>query len=243
MMQNGARRFETTRWSIIVAAGNEAISTEERRDALEHICRNYWFPAYSYVRSRGYRQEDAQDLTQEFFTRLLDKDALHVAEKERGRFRSFLLASLRNFLSDEWDKAQAQKRGGGIQHQSLDIETAETLFAEAADKPLTPDQMFDLHWAKTTLAHALDRVEAVYGDSGKEHHFRTLRPFLGANGLRTSYAEAAQELGISEGAVKVAIHRLRKRYREALELEVAETLTRGEDLPEEMKYLIGRLTL
>lgn len=243
MNEDSAKKFETTRWSMIVAAGGKGESSELRRNALEHICRTYWFPSYSYVRSRGYRREEAQDLTQEFFTRLLEKDHLDVADQERGRFRSFLLASLKNFLADEWDKAQAQKRGGGARHQSLDIETAETLLAESAQRPLTPDQIFDLHWAKTTLANALHRVEAMYKDSNKEHYFKTLRPLLENRGPRGSYADVAEELGISAGAVKVAVHRLRKQFRESLELEIAETLMNGAELPEELKYLIGRLSL
>jgi len=226
----------------MIAAAGAGESSESRR-ALEQLCQTYWFPSYSYVRSRGYRQEDAQDLTQEFFARLLEKDYLNMADRERGRFRSFLLASLRNFLADEWDKEQAQKRGGGAQHQSLDIETAEALLAESVQRPLTPDQIFDLHWAKTALANALHRLEKTYKDTDKEHHFRFLRPYLGNTEPQMSYSEVAQELGISEGAVKVAVHRLRKRYRETLELEIAETLADSADLPEELKYLIARLTL
>lgn len=241
MQLDKAKRFKTTRWSMIVAAG--AGESSESRRALEQLCQTYWFPSYSYVRSRGYRQEDAQDLTQEFFARLLEKDFLNMADRERGRFRSFLLSSLRNFLADEWDKTQAKKRGGGIQHLSLDIATAETLFAESAQRPLTPDQIFDLHWAKTALANALHRLEIKYKDTDKGRYFRSLRPYLGSTEPQMSYSGVARELGISEGAVKVAVHRLRKRYRESLELEIAETLTNGADLPEELKYLIGRLAL
>ena len=157
------KRFQTTRWSMIVRAGHDHASDQTRRDALEFICRTYWFPAYSYVRSRGYNREDAQDLTQDFFARLLENDFFDVADKERGRFRSFLLVTLRRFLADEWDKTQAKKRGGGIWHQSLDPDMAEMLIAESAQKPLTPDQIFDLHWAKTTLANALRSEERRVG--------------------------------------------------------------------------------
>ncbi len=243
MTLDKATRFETTRWSMIVAAGGERKSSESRRKALEHICQTYWFPSYSYVRSRGYQQEDAQDLTQEFFTRLLEKDHLDVADRERGRFRSFLLESLKNFLADEWDKKQAKKRGGGIQHQSLDMDTAETLLAESAQRPLTPDQIFDLHWAKTTLANALRRLESAQKDPNKQRHFATLRPFLVNKDPQINYSDAAEKLGMSVGAVKVAVHRLRKQFLECLEFEIAETLVNGNDLPEELKYLIGRLKL
>ncbi len=241
MKLDKAKRFQTTRWSVIAAAG--AGESSESRQALELLCQTYWFPSYSYVRSRGYRQEDAQDLTQDFFVRLIEKGNLIKADRERGRFRSFLLASLRNFLADEWDKAQAKKRGGGILHRSLDIETAETLLAESAQRPLTPDQIFDLHWAKTALANALHRLELGYRGTDKEHLFRVLRPYLGNTDARMSYKEVAQELGISEGAVKAAVHRLRGRYYETLQLEIAETLTNSDDLPEELKYLVGRLAL
>ena len=243
MTRGDAKRFETTRWSMIVKAGGDHESSQSRRNALDHICRTYWFPAYSYVRSRGYQQEDAKDLTQEFFARLIEKDFLDAADRDRGSFRSFLLASIRSFLADEWDKTQAKKRGGGIEHQSLDIETAETLLAESVQKPLTPDQIFDLHWAKTTLANALQRVESMYRDAANERQFIALRPFLGNKDPLTSYAAAAEELAISTGAVKIAIHRLRKRFREALELEIAETLMDGADLSEELKYLLSRVRL
>jgi RNA polymerase sigma-70 factor (ECF subfamily) len=236
------RRFQTTRWSMIVRAGHDNVSGEARRDALENICQTYWFPAYSYVRSRGYSQQDAQDLTQDFFARLLENDFFDVVDQERGKFRSFLLIALRRFLADEWDKTQAQKRGGGIRHQSLSLDTAELLIAESAQKPLTPDQIFDLHWAKTILANALRRVEQEHMDSGKEQSFRVLRPFLGSRDPDHRYSDAAQELGISDGGVKAAIHRLRARYRQALEVEVSETLMDGEDLSEELKYLLARLT-
>ena len=243
MMPGQGKRFETTKWSMIVRAGGVGTSSESRRDALEQICRTYWFPTYSYVRSRGYRMEDAQDLTQDFFARLLERDMIEVADRERGRFRSFLLASLRRFLADEWDKTQAQKRGGGIKHQSLDIDTAEALIAESADKPLTPDQLFDLHWAKTTLANALHRLEESQRESGKARYFNAIRPFLVNQGGQTSQAEAAEELGLSEGAFKVAVHRLRKRFRETLEVEISETLMNGEDLSDEFKHLVGSLKL
>ncbi len=226
---------------MIVRAGHDHASTQSRRDALESICQTYWFPAYSYVRRRGYSQQDAQDLTQDFFVRLLQNDFFDAADKERGRFRSFLLTSLRRFLADEWDKTQAKKRGGGIPHQSLDLDTAEALIAESAEKPLTPDQIFDLHWAKTILANALRQVESDHIKAGKERYFRILRPFLGGRDPNLQYADAAKELGISEGAIKVAVHRLRGKYKEALEVEISETLMDGEDLSEEMKYLIGRL--
>jgi RNA polymerase sigma-70 factor (ECF subfamily) len=237
------KRFETTRWSMIIRAGDEGESSKTRQDALEQICRTYWFPVYSYVRRRGYHREDAQDLTQEFFVHLVEKEFLDVADKERGRFRSFLLASLRHFLADEWDKTQAKKRGGGILHESLNIETAETLIAEATQRPLTPDQVFDLHWAKTTLANAFQRVETMHKEAGKERYFNALRPFLVGPTSGSGYTEAANELGLSEGAVKVAVHRLRSKLRDALELEISETLTDDADLRDELKYLIGRLSL
>lgn len=241
MKLNKAKRFETTRWSMIITA--KGGRSPKSRQALEQLCQIYWFPVYSYICRRGNRIEQAQDLTQEFFTRLLEKQFLRKAEQERGRFRSFLLRSVENFLADEWDKRKALKRGGGVQHLTLDFAAAEGLMAEAASDQLTPEKLFDLHWAKTILARALARLEAEYIEEGKGTIFGALRPSLGGAPSSPPYKDLAHNLGMKEGAVKVAAHRMRKRYGTALEAEILETISDPAELKRELKDLMAALTV
>ena len=236
-----AKRFETTRWSMILTARDGRSS--ESRQALEQLCQMYWFPVYSYICRRGNRVEQAQDLTQEFFTRFLEKQFLRKVEQERGRFRSFLLTSVSNFLADEWDKHEALKRGGGAQHLALDFAAAEGLMAEAAADQLTPEKIFDLHWAKTILARALGRLETEYAQEGKEALFSALRPSFGGAQPSPGYKDLGEELGMKEGAVKVAAHRMRKRYRRALEMEILETISDPGDLGQELKHIMASLSV
>lgn len=233
------QRFGTTRWSIIVAAqsGQEA----EAQRAMSALCEQYWFPLYSYVRRRGYPEHEAQDLTQEFFSRFIEKHYIRQVDRERGRFRSFLLGCMKHFLADEWDKSQAQKRGGGQTKLSLDFERAESLLAEVSAGQLTPDELYDRHWAQTLLARALRRVEEDYRDAGKGDQFAVLKPALVAGKLEESYKVTADQLGMSEGALKVAVHRLRKRYGELLQDEVAQTVHDTAEAETELKYLLSTL--
>ena len=236
-----AKRFETTRWSMILTARDGRSS--ESRQALEQLCQMYWFPVYSYICRRGNRVEQAQDLTQEFFTRFLEKQFLRKVEQERGRFRSFLLTSVSNFLADEWDKHEALKRGGGAQHLALDFAAAEGLMAEAAAHQLTPEKLFDLHWAKTILARALARLEAEYIEEGKGGLFVALRASLGGAQPSPPYKDVGDELGMKVGAVKVAAHRMRKRYRGALEKEILETISNPDELGQELKHIMASLSV
>lgn len=228
-------RFATTRWSIVVHAGK--LETPAARDALEHLCRTYWYPLYSHVRRRGHSPADAQDLTQEFFARLLARDTLAAADPARGRFRSFILTVLDRFLADEWDKARTQKRGGGCEILSLDVVAAERRFESDTSGSDAPDRAFDRQWAVALLESVLTRLSEEYRSKGQERLFATLRPSLvNAHGSESCAALAAQ-LNLAEGTVRVAVHRLRKRYRALLEAEIAETVATPEEAQEELRHL------
>ena len=231
--------FVTTHWSLVVSAGRN--DTPHARDALEKLCRSYWFPIYAFVRRQGHGPHDAQDLTQEFFARLLEKKQLAGADPARGRFRSFLLASLKHFLANEWDKANAQKRGGGQVLIPIDAATAETSCGfEPADN-LTADIIFERRWALTLLEHVLGRLRAEYVRDGKENLFEQLKPTLTEASRTVAYSEIATRLGTTEGAVKVAVHRLRQRYRELLRAEIADTVANPGEVDDEIRNLFTAL--
>jgi RNA polymerase sigma factor (sigma-70 family) len=234
---NGARGdiFATTHWTAVLAAGRR--STPQSARALEELCRAYWFPLYVFVRRRGYAKEDAEDLTQAFFARLLEKNDFAGLNAERGRFRAFLLASLKHFLANEWDKSQRQKRGGGGAHLSLDWQTADTKFQVAATSEPGPDQAFDREWALTLLAKVIGRLQEENETNGHGKQFAQLKTYLTAGSNELSYREAAKNLNLEETAVRVAVHRLRKRYRELLRNEISQTLSNPADLAEEMRAL------
>lgn len=232
-------RFATTRWSVVLHAGRS--DSTGTNDALANLCRTYWFPLYAHVRRRGHRPHDAEDLTQAFFARLLAQRTLARADPARGRFRSFILAVLDRFLADEWDKVRAQKRGGGQAFVSLDVAAAERrLELEAADNG-SPDRAFDRRWANALLEDVLQQLQSEYAAAGRAGLFEALKPTL--VGIRESqpYAELAARLGSSEGALKVAVHRLRKRYRELLEAGIADTVTTPEEANEEKRHLLRAL--
>ena len=229
--------FHTTHWTVILAAGRK--HTPESDAALEKLCATYWFPLYAYVRRRGHSREDAEDMTQAFFAAFLAKNYLDQVSAERGRFRAFLLASLKHFLANESDKSQRQKRGGGAPHLSLDWQSADTLFQVAATTEQSPDQAFDREWAVALLGKVVERLEAESAASGRGRQFAELKIFLTAEKGALPHAAAAEALGVDEGAVRVAVHRLRKRYRELLREEIAQTLTDASDLDEEMRALTG----
>ncbi|MBC8097738.1 MAG: RNA polymerase sigma factor, partial [Akkermansiaceae bacterium] len=213
--------------------------TPQADRAMEELCRTYWFPLYAYVRRRGHVKEDAEDLTQAFFARFLEKNYLEALSSERGRFRAFLLASLKHFLLNEWDKSQRQKRGGGQAHLSLDYQTADTQFQIAGTAEPSPEKAFDREWAVTLLARVIERLGAEHQAGGKAGQFEQLKPFLTAGKGAVSHAEAAQKLGMDESAVRVAVHRLRKRYRQLLRDEIASTLSDPAQVDEEMRALFG----
>jgi RNA polymerase sigma-70 factor (ECF subfamily) len=233
--------FAHTRWSIVLAT--RAAEPSQAATALEQLCQTYWMPLYAYVRRRGYSAEDAQDLTQEFFAHLLARDALRTVSPEKGKFRAFLLASLKHFLANEWDRRQAQKRGGGIQNLSLDVAAAESRYkqveAQAQSDALSPDKLFDRQWALTVLDLALTRLEAEYNTPEKQKLFAALKGALTADLTTGGYADVAKSLAMTEGAIKVAVHRLRKRYREVLKAEIAQTVADPQQVGEELKALFA----
>lgn len=229
--------FATTHWTVVLAAGKR--STPEARHALEELCQTYWFPLYAYVRRRGHAKADAEDLTQAFFARFLEKNYLAGLSAERGRFRAFLLASLKHFLINEWRKSQRLKRGGGEAALSLDWETADTKFQVASTAGPSPDKAFDREWALALLAKVIERLQSECAADGKAKLFEQLKIFLTAGKGETAQADVAKSLGMEEGAVRVAIHRLRKRYRELLRDEIANTLSDVAMVDEEMRALFG----
>jgi len=229
--------FATTHWTVVLAAGRR--HTPQADAALEVLCRTYWFPLYAYVRRRGHTKEDAEDLTQAFFARLLGKNFLAGLDSEKGKFRAFLLASLKNFLANEWDKTQSQKRGGGETPLSLDWQTADTKFQVAATAGPSPDQAFDREWALALLAKVIERLEAECAAEGKAKLFEQLKRFLTAGKGEAAQSEVAKTLGLEEGAVRVAVHRLRKRYRGLLREEITQTLADPAQADEEMRALFG----
>jgi RNA polymerase sigma-70 factor (ECF subfamily) len=231
--------FVTTHWSLVQSAGRN--DTTQAQASLARLCELYWFPLYAYVRQRGYSPEDAQDLTQEFFARLLRQGTLAQADPARGRFRSFLLASFNHFLGHEWEKARALKRGGGEPVVSLDLAVAEQWYALEPVDPRTPDQVFETRWALALLQAVLDRLENEYCQEGKQELFAVLQGTLTGTRETQPYAVLADRLKLTEGAVKVAVHRLRKRYRELLRAEIASTVGRPEDAEAELKDLFAAL--
>ncbi len=232
--------FATTHWTVVLTAGHS--DTAHARVALEKLCHTYWYPLYAYVRRRGYSPEDAQDLTQEFFTRLLKCNWLERADRQRGKFRSFLLASINHFLADEWDKARAQKRGGGVPPVPLQLDAAETRFGhEPADK-YTPEQNFERRWALALLEEVLRRLAAEYEQEGRAELFAEVNPCLVGERAAQPYAEIAARLGISEGTVKSSVHRLRQRYRQLLREEIAHTVAGPAEVDEELRHLFAVLS-
>ena len=229
--------FATTHWTVVLAAGQR--HTPQSDGALEELCRTYWFPLYAYVRRRGHTKEDAEDLVQAFFARFLEKNYLAGLNAERGRFRAFLLASLKHFLINEWKKARRLKRGGGEKLLALDWETADTQFQVAATDEPSPDKAFDREWALALLAKVIERLQQECAAEGKAQLFAQLKIFLTAGKGALSHADAAKNLNLDETTVRVAVHRLRKRYRVLLRKEISQTLTDESQVEEEMRALFG----
>jgi RNA polymerase sigma-70 factor (ECF subfamily) len=234
-----ADRFMTTHWSLVIAAGQRG--SPESVDALVTLCATYWYPLYVFVRRQGYRPEDAQDLTQAFFARLLEKNYVGAADRHRGKFRSFLLASLKHFLSNERDYGRAQKRGGGRPAMSLDFGSAETRYRHEPVDRMTPERLFERRWALTLLDRVLRRLHDEYAAAGNLPLFERLKQFLTAEKGTTPYREVAERAAMTEGAVKVAVHRLRKRYRKLLEDEIAHTVSHEDDVQDELRQLFATL--
>jgi len=230
--------FLTTRWSLVLAAGGQRPGS---RRALAELCESYWYPLYAYVRRRGYRAEDAQDLTQAFFARLLEKNVVAAADPRRGRFRAYLLGSLKHFLANEWNRARAQKRGGGEPLLSIDYRAADARFGRDPQDDLTPERAFERSWALAVLEQALARLREEYRERGKERVFEQLESTLVAGETPPAYRDVAATLSMTEGAVKVAVHRLRRSFREALRREIAQTVGGTEELESELHALIAAL--
>lgn len=234
----GKADFSTTHWSIVLAAGRRP--SPHARQALEALCLRYWFPLYAYVRRSDFSSADAQDLTQEFFTRLLDKDWLLDVDPQRGKFRSFLLAALRHFLANARDCQRAKKRGAGRAPVALDFTAAEGRYqAEPADT-WTPEMLFQRRWALEILAAALARLQSEFATSKKTLFFQQVRGFLDGTETR-AHAEVAVELGMTDGALKTAVHRLRRRYRQHLRDEIAQTVASDADVDAEIQQLFAAL--
>lgn len=235
----GAGRFATTHWSVVLAAG-EPESTRHRQ-ALEALCSTYWFPLYVFLRRQGTDADGAEDYTQAFLAFLLEKQALSKADPKRGRFRSFLLASLKNFLANERARDQALKRGGGRKVLSLDIENAERRYALKPVDELSPEKLFVRSWALTVLDRTMDRLQSEAAAARKQKLFDALRVYLTADKGSVPYRQMAAELSMSEGAVRVATHRLRHHYRKLLRDEIAQTVTTEEQIDEEIRDLFAAL--
>jgi RNA polymerase sigma-70 factor (ECF subfamily) len=227
--------FQTTHWSLVLRAGNR-----EDRDAdaaLAALCQRYWFPLYAYVRRHVADAHDAQDLTQEFFARLMEKHYLAVADPQRGKFRCFLLASLKHFLANEWKRGHAQKRGGGVRRLSLDLDCGESRLGLEPAHDLTPERLFERQWVLTLLDMVMRRLQDEYKSSRKAQQFEQLKGALTSDRQRLPYAALAAELKMSEDAARQAASRLRKRYRELLREEVSQTLAEPGDVDDEIRSL------
>lgn len=231
--------FLTTHWSVVLAAKDK--SSPESAAALEVLCRAYWYPLYAFVRRQGHSPSDAQDLTQEFFARLLAKEYLQAADREKGRFRTFLRVALRRFLANEWDRARRLKRGGGHTPLSLDTEMGEERYQAERGDGLAPDRLYDRRWAMTLLEQTLTRLRTEYAAAGKTAEFELLKGVLMANRGTIDYLALAAALGLGEGAARVAVHRLRKRFRELFRAAVADTVAGPGEVESELRYLVGVL--
>lgn len=237
--QPGNDFFGTTHWSVVLAAqGGDSVPAGK---ALAALCETYWYPLYAFVRRRGHGPHDAQDLTQAFFEKLLEKNYLADVVRERGKFRSFLLASLKNFLANEWDRSRAAKRGGGKTPISLDDVDAEARYRLEPADTMTADRIFERRWALTLLDEVLKKLRDEMAEAGKSEIYEELKGCLTAGERSAGYAESGKRLGMTEGAVRVAAHRLRVRYRELLREEIAQTVAVPGEVDDEIRCLFKAL--
>jgi RNA polymerase sigma-70 factor (ECF subfamily) len=235
----GRSEFATTHWSLILAAGDR--KRPDASDALARLCETYWYPLYAYVRRRVADVHEAQDITQAFFERLIEHWPFDTADPERGRFRAFLLTACQRFLINEWHKGRAAKRGGGRRPLSLDFESGESKFGLVAVDTVTAEQLYEQQWAVALLEQVLDQLRTEYAVKNRLPHFEELKRFLAGSSQRAGYADAARALGISAATAKVAAHRMRKRYRELLRAEIAQTVQRPEEVDDEIRDLFAIL--
>lgn len=237
--------FMTTRWTIVLQAS--AWSPQDRpsvqaADAMSQLCRAYWYPMYAYVRRSGHDADEAEDLTQEFFTRLLAKEVLADIDPAKGRFRHFLLAAMKHFLANQWDRTQAKKRGGGRVILSVDWQDARMRYGLEPSHGMTPEKSYQRQWALAILRRVLDQLEAEFAASGRQKVFAELKGALGGADPHDSYQAMAGRLGTTEGTVKVLVYRLRRRYRELLREEVAQTVADAGQIEEEIRNLIAAVS-
>ncbi len=227
--------FGTTHWSVVLSAQDS--QSPRSREALESLCRNYWYSLYSYARRTGHSPPDAEDLTQGFFARLLEKDYLKAAARDKGRFRTFLLVALKRYLANEWDRQHTRKRGGFAPVVPIDQTLAESRFASEPAHHLSPDLLFDRQWAMTLLERTMTQLQQEYAGSGRGQLFGQLRSSVAREESALPYAEIAVRLNLTEAAVKMAVRRLRNRYREILQYEIAQTVSTPEEIEEEIRHL------
>jgi RNA polymerase sigma-70 factor (ECF subfamily) len=234
-----AGRFVTTHWSLIAAAGEPA--SQASREALEALCQVYWLPLYAFARQRQFCPEDAQDLTQEFFAQLLEKNYLRAADRERGRFRTYLLAAFKHFLANQRKRSRAQKRGGSCTIHRLAVSAAEDRYCCEPVDIWTPERVFERSWALTLLDRVLSHLQEEHANAGKSLLFDQVRIFLTGEAPSVSYSQIALTLGTTDGAVRVAIHRLRRRFREMLRAEIAQTVDSPDEVDDELHHLFTAL--
>ena len=235
-LRNHRADFATTRWSIVLAAGRA--DSPSARDALAALCKSYWYPLYAFARRRGYRGDQAEDLTQGFFARFLEKHDVQDADRARGKFRNFLLASFKNYLANEHDRDTAKKRGGEFIFETFDSVNAEHRYG-SAPHALTPEQEFEQQWALSMLEAVVAQLEAEYARAGKAPLFALLKEFLPGSAAELTYRQCAESLATSESAVKMAVLRLRRRYRQVLREQIADTLPPDGSIDEEIRYLLS----
>jgi RNA polymerase sigma factor (sigma-70 family) len=231
--------FVTTRWSVVLAAQSDA--SQHAHNALETLCRVYWPPLYAYARRRGHSPHDAEDLTQGFFARLLEKEWIDSAQQDRGRFRQFLLMAFKRFMANEWDAARRLKRGGGQDFIPIDTALAERLYAEESDPSATADEVYERRWVLALLDRVLATLRSEFSAVGKDADFDLLKPHLGAARGEIPYAELAAQLRSTEGAARVTVHRMRKRFREIFKEEIAATVAADAEVADELAHLLGVL--
>jgi RNA polymerase sigma-70 factor (ECF subfamily) len=235
----GLAEFTATHWSVVLAAGQQG--SPQAVEALETLCRNYWYPLYVYVRRRAYGPEDAADLTQDFFAHLLKNNAFAGADPQRGKFRSFLVASLDHFLINQWNRARTAKHGGGQAPIPLDADEAERRHRQEPDSSLTPEKLFEQQWEFAVLEQALARLGTESAEAGKSGQFNRLKVFLTSKVDYGQYPAVAAELGLSTAAISLAVHRMRQRYRELVRAEIAHTVSSADELEEEMRHLFAAI--
>ena len=238
---SGQSGFVTTHWSVVLLAGQEG-KVPEAREAFARVYLDYWYPLYAYVRRRGYAPSNAEDVTQDFFVHLMEKKSLQGLEQVGGRFRSFLLRSLDNFLANDWDRRHAQKRGDGKEMLSLNVDDGEAKYSLGAPDRDTPESLFERQWVITLLAKVLETLRKDCERSGKAQLFEDLRLHLQGDRQGAPYAEIAARHSLSEGAVKVTVHRLRQRYGELLREEIARTVSSPAEVDDELRHLISLST-